>query len=835
MTPRHVRKMPHPPVPKVHCRFERKMQFAPRDHNTRDNLQISKKVLVIAESHYPKLVRQIVQTLELARFDYKIESTGKHLPPLTHLDKGRWSVIIFENLEAYLAMDQWNREMIDKYCKDFKVGMIIFVHSSDELGIDREKVTGFPLILRYNMGLRDFHLNMYSEMWRIARPGEVIDGPLEDDDWTVFEYHNNTYEPLAFARAAPNQFIEGTEQDNSTLVAAILDVGKHDGIKRVFFGNSLEFWLHRLMMVDALSYLSHGKLSLSLDRYIQIDVDDIFVGITGTRMTAADVEAMVQAQERFQKKVEGFMFNMGFSGYYFQTGDNPENEGDKKILEYKNKFWWFGHMWKHEHSHKFPQQRLEQSMLKNYQFAKEMKIPVHHQYAVAPLHAGVFPIHEELYNAWKNVWDIRVTSTEEYPRLHPAWRRRGFIYKGVMVLPRQTCGLFTHTMYYDEYPGGSQVLDKSIQGGELFLTFLFNPINIFMTHMSNYGNDRLALYTFESAFKFVQCWTNLRLKQVPPLEMGIKYFEMYPEEKDPIWRNPCSYKRHLEIWSENKTCDRLPKFMVIGPQKTGTTALYTFLSMHPAIISNYNSSETFEEVQFFNGNNYYKGLDWYMNFFPIPPNATSDFLFEKSATYFDSELAPHRAHALLPKAKLICILVHPAKRAYSWYQHIKAHKDPIAMNHSFYEVITATSSAPQKLQSLRNRCLMPGIYVQHLSRWLDFYPARQLFIVDGEKLKNQPAAVMHNVQRFLHIEPHYEYNDLLRFDPKKGFYCQTMSNNKSKCLGRSKGRKYPPMDQKSMAVLQQFYGKHNVALSHLLEKYKYRIPNWLEQELSSSR
>lgn len=57
-----------------------------------------------------------------------------------------------------------------------------------------------------------------------------------------------------------------------------------------------------------------------------------------------------------------------------------------------------------------------------------------------------------------------------------------------------------------------------------------------------------------------------------------------------------------------------------------------------------------------------------MNFFPIPPNATSDFLFEKSATYFDSELAPHRARALLPKAKLICILIHPAKRAYSWYQ-----------------------------------------------------------------------------------------------------------------------------------------------------------------------
>ena len=43
---------------------------------------------------------------------------------------------------------------------------------------------------------------------------------------------------------------------------------------------------------------------------------------------------------------------------------------------------------------------------------------------------------------------------------------------------------------------------------------------------------------------------------------------------------------------------------------TGTTALYTFLSMHPSILSNYDSPRTFEEVQFFNGKNYLKGLDW---------------------------------------------------------------------------------------------------------------------------------------------------------------------------------------------------------------------------------
>jgi len=43
-------------------------------------------------------------------------------------------------------------------------------------------------------------------------------------------------------------------------------------------------------------------------------------------------------------------------------------------------------------------------------------------------------------------------------------------------------------------------------------------------------------------------------------------------------------------------------------------------------------------------------------------------LFEKSAGYFDSELAPRRIYTLLPRAKLICILLNPAQRAYSWYQ-----------------------------------------------------------------------------------------------------------------------------------------------------------------------
>lgn len=205
--------------------------------------------------------------------------------------------------------------------------------------------------------------------------------------------------------------------------------------------------------------------------------------------------------------------------------------------------------------------------------------------------------------------------------------------------------------------------------------------------MSNYGSDRLALYTFESVIKFLRCWTNIKLSSAPPQQLGEIYFKLHPEESDPIWGNPCDDPRHIKIWSRNKNCDSLPKFLVVGPQKTGTTALYTFLGMHPNVISNLPNTETFEEIQFFNKNNYYRGLDWYMSYFPSQVNVTEGkVMFEKSANYFDGELVPRRAHTLLPHAKILVILISPARRAYSWYQHTRAHGDLIANNYSFYQV-----------------------------------------------------------------------------------------------------------------------------------------------------
>lgn len=65
--------------------------------------------------------------------------------------------------------------------------------------------------------------------------------------------------------------------------------------------------------------------------------------------------------------------------------------------------------------------------------SQEHGIPTDMGYAVAPHHSGVYPVHSQLYEAWKSVWEITVTSTEEYPHLRPARHRRGFIHCGIKV------------------------------------------------------------------------------------------------------------------------------------------------------------------------------------------------------------------------------------------------------------------------------------------------------------------------------------------------------------------------------------------------------------------
>ncbi|XP_055331918.1 bifunctional heparan sulfate N-deacetylase/N-sulfotransferase-like [Paramacrobiotus metropolitanus] len=801
---------------------------------TLPRLKYEPKVLVFAETQYSPLGRDIVTVLEAVRKKFRVELGGKNVPVLTSEDRGKFSLIVFENVDKYFKMDKWNRDLLDRYCREYHVGIIGFPPLLEHTLIGAT-VPNMQMLMHTNVQLQDYTVNVASPVLHLTKGGQSLEGVLPGDDWTVFVPKHETYEIVAWALLSSP--LNSTPSANSTqLPTVVLDTGKLDGVRRVFFGQSLKFWLHKMLFLDAMGYLINGGHQLMpLTRYILIDVDDIFVGRKGTRMNISDVQAMISTMMRWRKTVAGFRFNLGFSGKYFHAGFEEENKGDDLLLANASKFWWFCHMWGHSQPHLFNASTdvIIREMQLNYQFAKENGIPTNSGYVISPHHSGVYPVHEPLYDAWRRIWNAQVTSTEEYPHFKPMHIHRGFIYRDIRVLPRQTCGLYTHTIFLESYPGGKERLERNILGGDLFMTFLYNPINIYMTHLSNYANDRLALYTFENLFQFIGKWTNLELRSAPPLEMAKLYFHMFPGDVDPVWHNPCDDKRHMQIWASSKSCERLPKFLVVGPQKTGTTALYSFLSMHPAIRSNYHNPETFEEVQFFSGKNYHKGLDWYMNFFPLPDNSSAQYLFEKSATYFDGELVPVRAFSLIPRASIIVIVIDPVRRAYSWYQHMRAHGDRTARQHSFLDVISASRDSPLPLRNLRNRCLKPGEYAVHIEKWLDHYPANQLLILDGDELRRSPVSVMHKVQRFLKIKPFIDYTDLLRYDAKKGFYCQVVNGESNRCLGRSKGRRYPPMDAEAEKFLQHYYQPYNVALHKVLTRLNQPVPlpRWLQADL----
>ena len=128
-----------------------------------------------------------------------------------------------------------------------------------------------------------------------------------------------------------------------------------------------------------------------------------------------------------------------------------KNEVESRAFQFKihrilDHFRWFGHMFSHMKSIMFEDDdSLCRYMADNRvflnpsppfliiskKFGVKNQLPFETGYAVAPHHAGVYPVHEPLYHCWREVWGVKITSTEEYPHLYPATKRRGFLHQGM--------------------------------------------------------------------------------------------------------------------------------------------------------------------------------------------------------------------------------------------------------------------------------------------------------------------------------------------------------------------------------------------------------------------
>lgn len=243
---------------------------------------------------------------------------------------------------------------------------------------------------------------------------------------------------------------------------------------------------------------------------------------------------------------------------------------------------------------------------------------------------------------------------------------------------------------------------------------------------------------------------------------------------------------------------RLPDFLIIGAQKSGTTSLYDHLAQHPAV----RPSAT-KEVHYFD-REYARGQRWYRGHFALDARARRSGLVTGEATpaYLLFPLAPARARRLVPDARLVAVLRDPVDRAFSHYQH------EVAKGHeqcSFEEALdreAARLAAEEDRQGgggvlghalEHHSYLTRGRYAEQLERWLEHFAAEQLLVLAAEELYGDPTAAVARVVEHLRLPQHRTGSHVAR-----------------------NTRSYTPMSATTRRRLQRYYAPHNERLFRLL-------------------
>lgn len=199
----------------------------------------------------------------------------------------------------------------------------------------------------------------------------------------------------------------------------------------------------------------------------------------------------------------------------------------------------------------------------------------------------------------------------------------------------------------------------------------------------------------------------------------------------------------------------LPDFLIIGTQKGGTTSLQRTLREHP-----YSVGGRREEPHFFD-KHFHRGLGWYLSLFPPPrmKNGKRVLVGEASPHYLLHPLAPKRAAAVVPGAKLVVLLRNPVDRAYSHFQHrtrtgsetlsfdkaLEIEED--RLNGEWDKVLADDGYHSTKLQIFSY--LTCGVYVDQLQRWHQQFGRERMLVERSEDFFANPEATTERIVEFL--------------------------------------------------------------------------------------
>jgi len=245
----------------------------------------------------------------------------------------------------------------------------------------------------------------------------------------------------------------------------------------------------------------------------------------------------------------------------------------------------------------------------------------------------------------------------------------------------------------------------------------------------------------------------------------------------------------------------LPKFLIIGTQRAGTTSLYQYLIQHQEILPS-----KIKETHFFS-NNFHKGLSWYESQFSFPQdspvNHQNSITGEATPYYIFHPLSPKRIAKIIPDVKIIILLRNPVDRAYSHYNHI------VKLGHENLSFEDAIKIESERLEGEEKKILEGNYsfnhqhfsyisrsrYVDQLRVWLKLFPKNHIMIIKSEEFFDKPENILSKVFSFLKL-----------------------SNMNFKKFEKFNEGEYKPIDSTTKEKLINYFKPYNEQLYNLLGK-----------------
>jgi len=195
--------------------------------------------------------------------------------------------------------------------------------------------------------------------------------------------------------------------------------------------------------------------------------------------------------------------------------------------------------------------------------------------------------------------------------------------------------------------------------------------------------------------------------------------------------------------------DRI-NFLIVGSQKSGTSALDKYLREHSEIEMGIK-----KELHFFDNEEIFKNE---VNYDIYHKNFSSDISKVKGEStpiymYWTPSLG--RIYEYNPNMKIIAILRNPITRAFS---HWNMERDRDADSESFPIAIRTENERCRTALPLQHRVYSytdRGFYSEQIRHIWKYFPKEQTLFIKQDDLKKKPQEVLSHISSFLNISPFY--------------------------------------------------------------------------------